>query len=86
MDYEVKDIKIDDEFKICPSCGYEDGFHSMFKKEGDSTKWLFICPSCHIVFDIGFTVQSSLKEGDYKYQSRKAKAGSDGHPTAGRIS
>ncbi len=57
MNYEVKDIKIDDEFKICPSCGYEDGFHSMFKKEGDSTKWLFICPSCHIVFDIGFTVQ-----------------------------
>jgi hypothetical protein len=28
----------------------------MFKKESDSTKWLFICPSCHIVFDIGFTV------------------------------
>jgi uncharacterized Zn finger protein len=56
MNYEVKDIKIDDEFKICPSCGYEDGFHSMFKKEGDRTKWLFICPSCHIVFDIGFTV------------------------------
>jgi hypothetical protein len=28
----------------------------MFKKEGDRTKWLFICPSCHIVFDIGFTV------------------------------
>jgi hypothetical protein len=28
----------------------------MFKKEGDNTKWLFICPSCHIVFDIGFTV------------------------------
>ena len=56
MNYEVKDIKIDDEFKICPSCGYEDGFHSMFKKESDSTKWFFICPSCHNVFDIGFTV------------------------------
>jgi hypothetical protein len=28
----------------------------MFKKESDRTKWLFICPSCHDVFDIGFTV------------------------------
>ena len=53
MDYQVKAVKMDDEFKICPSCGYEDGFHSMFKKEGDITKWLFICPSCHEVFDIG---------------------------------
>ncbi len=56
MDYEIKDIKMDDEFKICPSCGYKDGFHSMFKRKGDVTKWVFICPSCHEVFDIGFTV------------------------------
>jgi ribosomal protein S27AE len=27
MDYKVKTAKMDDEFKICPSCGYEDGFH-----------------------------------------------------------
>jgi hypothetical protein len=33
MDYEVKNIKMDAEFKICPTCGYKDGFHSMFKKE-----------------------------------------------------
>jgi hypothetical protein len=33
MDYEVKDVKVEDEFKICPSCGYKDGFHSMFKKK-----------------------------------------------------
>jgi hypothetical protein len=56
MDYQIKDIKMEDEFKICPSCDYKDGFHSMFKKKGDVTKWLFICPSCHEVFDIGFTV------------------------------
>ena len=56
MDYKVKNVKMDSEFKICPSCGYEDGFHSMLKKEGEITKWLFICPSCHDVFDIGFTV------------------------------
>ena len=56
MNYEVINVNMKDEFKVCPSCGYKDGFHSMFKKEGDETKWLFICPSCHRVFDIGFTV------------------------------
>jgi len=56
MDYKVKTGKMVDEFKICPSCGYEDGFHSMLKKEGDINKWLFICPSCHEVFDLDFTV------------------------------
>ena len=55
MDYKVKNVKMNGEFKICPSCGYKDGFHSMFKKEDDFNKWLFICPSCHEVFDIGFT-------------------------------
>ena len=57
MTTEVEIIEMEDEFKVCPSCGYEDGFHSMFKKESYTTKWLFICPSCHKVFDIGLTVQ-----------------------------
>ena len=56
MDYEVQKVTMINEFKVCPSCGYEDGFHSMFKNEGNTTKWFFICPSCHNVFDIGFTV------------------------------
>lgn len=56
MDYEINNIKMEDEFKVCPSCGYRDGFHSMFKKEGSVTKWLFICPSCHEVFNVGLKV------------------------------
>jgi transposase-like protein len=56
MNREVKQIEFKDEFKDCPECGYKDGFHSIFKKNGNKTKWLFICPSCHSVFDIGFTV------------------------------
>jgi len=55
MDYEVNKVDIKEEFKVCPSCDYKDGFHSMFKKEGDIIKWLFICPNCHSVYDIGFT-------------------------------
>ena len=57
MGYKVISIEMDDEFKVCPSCGYEDGFHSMLKKENDVTKWLFICPTCHNVFDIGETLE-----------------------------
>ncbi len=53
MDYDIEKIKFEDEFKICPVCGYTDGFHSMLKKEKDIIKWLFICPSCHKVFDAG---------------------------------
>ncbi|MFC1886388.1 hypothetical protein ACFLZM_04965 [Thermodesulfobacteriota bacterium] len=61
MNYEIKAVEMkNNEFKVCPSCGYEDGFHSMFKKEGSFTKWLFICPSCQTVFDIGFTVPSDF--------------------------
>lgn len=56
MDYEIKHVEMEEEFKICPVCGYKDGFHSMFKSEGSTIKWLFICPSCHEIFDIGFTV------------------------------
>jgi hypothetical protein len=56
MDYEIKNVKMEGEFKVCPTCGYKDGFHSMFNKKDNIIRWLFICPSCHDVFDIGFTV------------------------------
>ena len=58
MDYEVKKMDMGKEFKVCTVCKYEDGFHSVFKKEGGVTKWLLICPSCHNVFDIGLTIPS----------------------------
>jgi hypothetical protein len=57
MKYTIEHVTVEDEFKICPVCGYEDGFHSMLKKEQECFKWLFICPSCHRVFDVGYTVE-----------------------------
>ena len=56
MDQDV--IKIDkvETFKGCPVCNYGDGFHSMFQKAGEEIKWLFICPACHRIFDLGFKV------------------------------
>jgi hypothetical protein len=29
---EIKNIKIDDELRVCPACGYEFGFHTSFLK------------------------------------------------------
>jgi hypothetical protein len=57
MDKDIHLIRFDDEFKICPLCGYKDGFHSMLERDGEKVKWLFICPSCHQVFDIGRTLE-----------------------------
>ena len=56
MNRTVKNIEFKDKFTDCPECGYTDGYHSVFEKDGDTIKWLFICPSCHSRFDIGFTV------------------------------
>lgn len=56
MDYTITKVTMTDEFKVCPACGYEDGFHSMFKRDNGGIKWLFICPACHQVFDIGSTM------------------------------
>lgn len=53
MAYEIVEVELEDTFKNCPICGYEDGFHTMLKKEKNIIKWLFICPSCHAVFDTG---------------------------------
>ncbi len=56
MPETVNEIEFEGEFKVCPECGYEDGFHSMLKQVGQEVKWMFICPTCHAVFDIGYSV------------------------------
>ena len=56
MEYDVVKIEFKETFKECPTCQYSDGFHSMFEREEDQVRWLIICPACHRVFDIGFTV------------------------------
>ncbi len=61
MDYKVQNVTVEDEFKVCPSCGYKDGFHSMLKFEQGGYKWLFICPSCSVVYDIDYTIEMKEK-------------------------
>lgn len=61
MDDKIHKLTVDNEFKVCPLCGYKDGFHSSFKKQQGVTRWLFVCPSCHAVFDIGHTVTRGME-------------------------
>ncbi len=54
MSDKINAVEFEEEFRVCPVCGYKDGFHTMLKKKVDKVKWLFICPSCHEIFDIGY--------------------------------
>jgi len=67
---EIKIIKIEDEFRICPGCGYEYGFHTSFinahaNKEDPvkSTRELYrvilICPECGARYDVGWKITAS---------------------------
>jgi len=53
----IHQVTLKEEFKNCPLCNYQDGFHSMLQRDGEQLRWLFICPSCHEVFDIGQTLK-----------------------------
>jgi len=58
MTEKIHTIVLEDEFRTCPICDYHDGFHTMLQRDKakDLVLWLFICPSCHEIFDIGQTV------------------------------
>lgn len=56
-DREIAVVSDVEDFVICPNCGYEDGFHSVFEglgKEGRA-KWYLICPQCSSKYDLGLT-------------------------------
>ena len=54
----VRRAEVGGEFRVCPNCGYEHGFHSMFRPSGTAgvLDWFFICPNCGTRYDIGLTV------------------------------
>ena len=55
---EIKTIEPEEEFRICPACGYERGFHvSFLKNEAEGTppyRIVLICPNCGARFDVGW--------------------------------
>jgi uncharacterized protein with PIN domain len=67
---EIKIIKIEEELRKCPDCGYELGFHTSFvnahaNKEDPvkSTRELYrvilICPECGARYDVGWKIPAS---------------------------
>ncbi len=45
------------EFRTCPACGYERGFHVFFhtaQEGGGPTSIGLICPSCGASYDLGW--------------------------------
>jgi predicted RNA-binding Zn-ribbon protein involved in translation (DUF1610 family) len=70
---EIKNIKIEDELRICPSCGYELGFHTSFLKLNagkdspvKSTREVYqvilLCPECGARYDVGWRVSFTESE------------------------
>ena len=55
MTKNIHPWQMDTGFKVCPSCGYTSGFHSVFERTEDGLHaiWLLICPNCQRTFDIG---------------------------------
>jgi transposase-like protein len=49
---KVMDVQFKGEFKTCPQCGYEDGYHTAYKILDGKLTRLFICPDCHAVFNL----------------------------------
>jgi predicted RNA-binding Zn-ribbon protein involved in translation (DUF1610 family) len=72
--HEIKNIKIDDELRVCPECGYEFGFHTTFLKLNagknppfiKSTLEVYIvillCPECGARYDVGWRVSFTETE------------------------
>ena len=56
---EVTSVAVEEVFKICPSCGYKNGFHAMFERieKSDTFLWKLICPNCERIYDIGLRVK-----------------------------
>jgi uncharacterized Zn finger protein len=54
---EIKKIDLAEEFRICPQCGYELGFHSSFLRSGEGYRIILICPECGARYDVGWRRQ-----------------------------
>lgn len=55
MSESIQVLKNLEEFTVCPQCGYDGGFHSIFYDlNGDGpARWVLMCPSCKAKYDIG---------------------------------
>jgi hypothetical protein len=56
---KVREVAVADEFRVCPGCEYQRGFHVSFVKPGkktDALSLVLICPGCGSRFDIAKSI------------------------------
>jgi DNA-directed RNA polymerase subunit M/transcription elongation factor TFIIS len=64
---EIANNNVDEEFRVCPACGYEYGFHTSFlridagknfpvKSTREVYRVILICPECGARYDVGWRV------------------------------
>lgn len=51
---EIRQVEPEGEFRICPACGYERGFHASVLRDGQGHKIVLICPNCGARYDAGW--------------------------------
>jgi uncharacterized Zn finger protein len=52
----IENIEVSEEFRVCPNCGYDLGFHTSLLKEKIHYKIILICPTCGARYDVGWTI------------------------------
>jgi len=73
---EITTMKAGREFRVCPACGYELGFHTSFlgtnadkdnpvKSTREVYRVILICPECGARFDVGWRVSFSELESKF---------------------
>nr|WP_320161878.1 hypothetical protein [uncultured Methanoregula sp.] len=73
---EITPIKVTDELHICPSCGYERGFHTTFlnvnsvkdnpvKSTREVFRVILVCPECGARYDVGWRVTFAEPESRF---------------------
>jgi uncharacterized protein with PIN domain len=65
---EITKIELAEEFRICPQCGYELGFHSSFLQSVEGYRIILICPECGARYDVGWRMY--LDKADAKRDQR----------------
>ena len=57
VEEEIKRVEAGEEFRVCPACGYERGFHASFLRDGADYRIVLICPNCGARRDVGWRVK-----------------------------
>ncbi len=53
---DIMEVSPENEFRVCPSCGYEYGFHVSFLRDEGKYRIILICPQCGARYYTGWNV------------------------------